>query len=701
MRIFRKPEPTKAVIQERTPDFSLRPSADTYLDQKGESQKILQRIRTSSALVMGIAGVRGAGKSSIALKVLSACDASGYFTLLIHSPTGYEHREFLLSIFQRVCEATIERVERNIGQITSLQERGLSEAKKINRVFRLILLGVFCTVLIPIAVTYYRYLGNAEAQRQEQAKRETAWTQSIDKDIESLNIRENDLAKEQHDLERKLVGYGVPIEKLSSKDQPRSREDRPESLESLLIDRNDYSRSKPPVISSDLKKTYDEYNLVRQNLLSQDDERRRLQDQKLRPNLIDPLEHTGSSGLQFQAYAQLGINVVLGVFLYAVATFTLIGARRVRRKYNIHKKHANEVGLAYLAKETLEHLKYQATLTNSEDASVSLWKLSGKFLRSKSLATLPVSLPGLTADCTSFLDKVADVFGQKCVICLDELDKINDPDQLAELLKGVKGILGQRRTYFLLTVSEDALARFSARRRAERDIIESAFDEILYLDRVGYDLSQIIVDQMLALNDGARSTQFIANSILVWIFAGGIPREIKRNVILCAANNLDLTEADHFTVWRVLFEDLLNALESWALVLSKEKDISYRFLRCLDETRRKLPHEAMPREGVISWYKGIIADWSEYYRLPFLQMDKKAPDATVAGGSKDAEAGFERCVIELALGAVSLLVLAGDIKSRQTVNHLKGMREVFSLLSYSLSYGGYKFHQLLLSMDCD
>jgi hypothetical protein len=127
--------------ERKAPDFSLRPSADTYVDQKEESQKILRRIETSSALVMGIAGVRGAGKSSIALKVLTACEAKGYFTLLIHSPTGYEHREFLLSIFQRLCEATIERVEKLLGQASTLQERGLNEAKKINRIFRLILIG--------------------------------------------------------------------------------------------------------------------------------------------------------------------------------------------------------------------------------------------------------------------------------------------------------------------------------------------------------------------------------------------------------------------------------------------------------------------------------------------------------------------------------------------------------------------------------
>src|SRR5215471_12800552 len=92
-------------------DFSLRSSGRTYLDQKGETDRIVDRIKTSSASVIGIAGVRGAGKSSLAKKVLDKCDAAGFFTLLIPSPTGYEPREFLLAIFQRIAEHASDRIQ--------------------------------------------------------------------------------------------------------------------------------------------------------------------------------------------------------------------------------------------------------------------------------------------------------------------------------------------------------------------------------------------------------------------------------------------------------------------------------------------------------------------------------------------------------------------------------------------------------------
>jgi hypothetical protein len=104
------PATTSATTSPLHADFSLRASGKSYLERTDEAQRITTRIENSSSSVIGIAGVRGAGKSSLAKRVLENCDEKGYFTLLIPSPTGYEPREFLISICQRVAEHCIERV---------------------------------------------------------------------------------------------------------------------------------------------------------------------------------------------------------------------------------------------------------------------------------------------------------------------------------------------------------------------------------------------------------------------------------------------------------------------------------------------------------------------------------------------------------------------------------------------------------------
>jgi ABC-type uncharacterized transport system ATPase subunit len=92
------------------PDFSLRASGKTYMERSNEAAHITARIQNSSSSVVGIAGVRGAGKSSLAKLILETCERDGYFTLLIPSPTGYEPREFLIAIFQRIAEHCIGRI---------------------------------------------------------------------------------------------------------------------------------------------------------------------------------------------------------------------------------------------------------------------------------------------------------------------------------------------------------------------------------------------------------------------------------------------------------------------------------------------------------------------------------------------------------------------------------------------------------------
>src|SRR5262249_55164387 len=135
-------------------DFSLRSSGTTYLDQKGETDRIVDRIETSSASVIGIAGVRGAGKSSLAKKVLDKCDASGFFTLFIPSPTGYEPREFLLAIFQRIAEHASERIQTATQGAETLASLGRQQLMKMR--WRLIsaLAGLLLVCLGIIAATY-------------------------------------------------------------------------------------------------------------------------------------------------------------------------------------------------------------------------------------------------------------------------------------------------------------------------------------------------------------------------------------------------------------------------------------------------------------------------------------------------------------------------------------------------------------------
>ena len=165
------------------PDWSLRPNGETYRDRSLESQQLTLRLQNSTGSVTGIAGQRGAGKSSLAQRVLADCHAKGAFTLLIHSPTDYDSKEFLVSVFQRVCEAVVARIDRDLGKPDSLAERGDAQRRRLRNIRLAVLVGAFLLLLGSTAYMSYLYTQEETEQRRS----------DIEAHISDLNQREADL----------------------------------------------------------------------------------------------------------------------------------------------------------------------------------------------------------------------------------------------------------------------------------------------------------------------------------------------------------------------------------------------------------------------------------------------------------------------------------------------------------------------------
>jgi hypothetical protein len=717
-RLFkRKSVPPGSGTEAARRDFSLRPDPATYLDQRNESTTVLNRIHSSSSSVIGIAGVRGAGKSSLAFKLLDTCGKSGYFTLLIHSPTGYEPREFLLSVFQRICEATINRLERLFGQEQTVEGRGRAQLRRSRQMATLLMIGAFAVVILSAGYSYYR-LDKFRTERQQIYRQRRASERKHF--VDEINKTFSDVSKAQTFLENcakkpdACTHLRKEISMLSESRKNALLRLAKLSYEDFVIDVKGTSDD------SDSEPIYDTIELflldlrIDRYLMGEEDVKyivTQLEPEQLPPvyqaqrtinahlksvfakyENITASEETGEDFASKYASETLLMIVMVGVgYVGFIGIF--LAARRVQRQITLEKKYPRETGLYQLARETLEHLKYQTTMTSSQDASVSIWKLATKFVRTKQLETRPVSMPGLTADCNAFIDKVAEVFGGKSVICLDELDKIIDPKQLEELLTGVKGILGQNRSHFILTVSEDALARFATRRRTERDIIESSFDEIISLNRVSFQVARHIVCKMLAVTEpDAVSDRLNKNILLAWIFGGGIPREIKRNVIT-AADAFDFVNGDPRQLWDILFSNLRDALKSWALIASADEDISYDFLVCLEKMGGLRSPDQNPKE----WYKALTGLWSNYFKLPFVEPeaepksngDKTKPETA----RKNHSEKFERAIFELMIGAYALLLT--DDKAKLEDFPTDRLLDVFTLFVYSPSFAAFKFHSLL------
>ncbi len=65
------------------------------------------------------------------------------------------------------------------------------------------------------------------------------------------------------------------------------------------------------------------------------------------------------------------------------------------------------------------------------------------------------------------------------IVGIDESDKLESDDRAREFVNELKALFGQRRCYYLVSVSEDAISSFERRGMPFRDAFDSAFDEII------------------------------------------------------------------------------------------------------------------------------------------------------------------------------------------------------------------------------
>ena len=555
-------------------DWSLRANGDTYRDRLNESKILTKRILQCSASVTGIAGQRGAGKSSLALRVLDSCEKNGAFTQLIHSPTAYDPRDFLLSVFQRLCDEVVARIDQKFDQATTLYDRGKAEMRRLSRIYFLIVASIVASVVI-VQLLIFLYV------------------------------------------------------------------------------------SPTTVLEASRDRILDE---------------------------------------RFVFLATIFIVIIMFV-ITLVPRYVAKISRQIRNA----RKFPRETGLRKHALDLSEHLKFQTTLSNSTETGLSLLQLTSRLSKGKSLAARPLSLPGLTAQLSLFLKEIGEVYAGRVVICLDELDKIEDPRDLDKLLRGIKGVLGQPSTHFLLTVSEDALAGFMTRRRMDRGMLESAFEDIVLLERIDLEAAEYIVGLMYPKSGLCNTVETVHISTkLLWMFGGAIPREIKRMALLCLEADLNPTTSPPKKVWELLFQSRMSDMNSWASRVGGDNHVTYQFLCCLHESTRLLSKD---NDGVSydrKQARRFVNFWIKHYGDLFsvksednAQMTKSNHKSGFDHKNNDFRLAVGRAVFEVLLGISGLVYVLKDEPQRLSGNLIEKLLEVFEFTPSNLAFAGKRMKEYL------
>jgi flagellar biosynthesis GTPase FlhF len=144
------------------------------------------------------------------------------------------------------------------------------------------------------------------------------------------------------------------------------------------------------------------------------------------------------------------------------------------------------------ALKRLEEIRFQQSISSSVSGSVRLPLGIGVGAESSvTMARIPWSLPEAVEAFRRYAGSLTEE--NYLVIGIDELDKMGSDASAKEFLNNVKGVFGVNGCYYLVSVSDDAMASFERRGMPVRDVFDSSFDAVQRVDYLTLDESRAVL----------------------------------------------------------------------------------------------------------------------------------------------------------------------------------------------------------------
>jgi hypothetical protein len=136
-----------------------------------------------------------------------------------------------------------------------------------------------------------------------------------------------------------------------------------------------------------------------------------------------------------------------------------------------------------------------------------------------SLAQRQQSMPEIIRAYKAFLHDIHSKY--QIVIAIDELDKIETAEDAQRFLNELKAIFGIEHCFYLLSVSESAMSSFERRGLNFRDVFDSSFDSIIYMDYMDLATAKHLLRRRVI----GIGSPFLC---LCYCLSGGLPRDLIR-----------------------------------------------------------------------------------------------------------------------------------------------------------------------------
>ncbi len=181
------------------------------------------------------------------------------------------------------------------------------------------------------------------------------------------------------------------------------------------------------------------------------------------------------------------------------------------------------------------------------------------------------------------------------VICIDELDKIVDFQELRQFIRTVKSIFEIPGVSYYLSISEDALAALHLGSSLGKNEVDSAFDHIITVPPLSLEAAeQLTLKYIECLHEGLPQAGVVR---MIAAMSFGVPRDIVRRCDELAKSLGRISPADAVQQWLGVQLDMGEAsgFLSSELVNRLRSTADDRVELLLDELHRNGEHESMSR----------------------------------------------------------------------------------------------------------
>jgi Cdc6-like AAA superfamily ATPase len=207
-------------------------------------------------------------------------------------------------------------------------------------------------------------------------------------------------------------------------------------------------------------------------------------------------------GSAFLAAASLAI--------LALSYFHAFHVQRLRDKHPVN-----------LARAELERLAWSTRTQTSSKNSFAFRALSVEDSSMTELVEREASHLQHVDAFKKFAALYRNVSDRIIIVAIDELDKISTPDEAIDVINSLKDLMHSEGIHFLVSVSEDALARFALRGIPLRDAFDSTFDTIIEVDRFSAaDAATLLQRRVVGM---PQVLAYYCHAL-----SGGIPRDLIR-----------------------------------------------------------------------------------------------------------------------------------------------------------------------------